>query len=374
MTVRIKKVTTDHELKLFLRFPEQLYNNNSYRVPPLFKNEYRMLHKDINPAFEHCEARYWLASKGNRIVGRVAGILNVAHQKEWGQKYLRFAWLDFEDDALISELLLNEVELWANKTGALAVHGPLGFTDHDPVGILVEGFSELGTSATRYNYPYYSVHLENLGYHKDIDWVEYEIQVPDPPLENIRRIATTVMRRYNLKLLEVDKKKDLLPYGEELFRLLMKTHDHLYGVVSLTLKQIEFYIKQYWDVINPEFVQVITDQDNNVVGFGFTIPSLSYALQRAKGKLFPLGFIYILRALAKNECADLCLIAIDPKYQGKGVNAILLNRINMIFNKFGIVRVESNPELENNRLIQQQWKYFERRQHKRRRCYIKYLE
>jgi len=373
MNVQIKEVVTLKDLKSFIRFPSMLYRGNSNWVPPLFSDEYRTLRRDKNPAFENCEARYWLAYRKDRIVGRIAGIINRLHIEKWKQRYMRFGWIDFIDDVAVSENLLKTVESWAKETGMTAVHGPLGFTDLDPEGMLVEGFDELGTLATIYNYPYYATHMEKRGYVKDVDWVEYEIVVPPEPNATISRIADIVMRRYTLKTLEVRNKKELLPYAKELFQMLDDEYQHLYPVVPLTKRQVDAYIEKFFGFIIPDFVPVVLDENNRMVAFGISIPSLSRALQKAKGKLFPFGFIHLLKALRKNDRVDLYLMAVRSEYHGKGVNAILSNKMQGVFDKFGIIKVESNPELETNRHVQEQWKHFERRQHKRRRCFIKHL-
>jgi GNAT superfamily N-acetyltransferase len=373
MDVQIKEVATLKELKSFIHFPFELYRGNPNWVPTLQFDELNTLRWDKNPAFEHCEARYWLAYRDGHIVGRVAAILNQRHIEKWGQRYMRFGWIDFIDDPMVSEALMKTVETWAKETGMVAVHGPLGFTDLDREGMLVEGFNELATLATIYNHPYYPKHMEKLGYVKDTDWVEYEFSVPPEPNETIARIADIALRRNKLKLLEFRNKKELLLYAKELFQLLDDEYQHLYGVVPLTEKQIKAYIDQYFGFVTPDFVPMVMDQNNRMVAFGVIMPSLSLALQKTKGQLFPFGFIYLLRALKKNDRADLYLVAVRSEYQGKGVNAILMNKMHSVFNKLGIIKVESNPELETNQNVQGQWKYYEKRQHKRRRVFIKHF-
>ncbi|MEZ0396909.1 MAG: GNAT family N-acetyltransferase [Anaerolineales bacterium] len=373
MTIQLHEITSLKDLKAFIRFPHHLYRGNPYWVPALTFDELNTLRSDKNPAFEYCEARYWLARRDGKIVGRVGAILNRRHIEKWGQKYLRFGWLDFVDDAEVSAALMGAVEAWAQEKGLETVHGPLGFTDMDREGMLVEGFQELATLATNYNYPYYPQHMERLGYVKDVDWVEYELTVPPEPNETIARIADLALRRNKLQLLKVRHKKDLLPYAYQLFDLLQEAYQGLYGFVPLTEKQVQSYVKQYFGFVTPEFVPVVLDQEGNMVGFGIVMPSLSRALQRAGGKLFPFGFIHLLRALKKNDRADLYLVGVKPEYQGKGVNAILMDRMHRHFIKLGITKVESNPELEHNANVQGQWKYYEKRQHKRRRVYIKHL-
>ncbi len=373
MDVQIKEATTLKEIKSFIHFPFELYQGNPNWVPTLMFDEFNTLRRDKNPAFEYCEAKYWLAYRDGGIVGRVAAILNRRHVEKWGQRYLRFGWIDFIDDPNVSAALMRAVESWAKETGMTAVHGPLGFTDLDREGMLVDGFDELATLATIYNHPYYPKHMEKLGYVKDTDWMEYEFSVPPEPNETIARIADISLRRNKLKILELRNKKELLPYARELFQLLDDEYKHLYGTVSLTEKQIEAYIKQYFGFVTPNFVPMVMDQNNHMVAFGIVMPSLSLALQKSKGQLFPFGFIYLLRALKKNDRADLYLVAVRSEYQGKGVNAILMNKMHGVFNRLGITKVESNPELETNQNVQGQWKHYERRQHKRRRVFIKHF-
>jgi hypothetical protein len=374
MDIHVNEITTVKELKSFIQFPFELYRGNPYWVPTLQFDELNTLRRDKNPAFEHCEARYWLAYRDGRIVGRVAAILNRKHIEKWEQRYMRFGWIDFIDDPRVSEALLLQVETWAKETGMTAVHGPLGFTDLDREGMLVEGFTELSTLATIYNHPYYPQHMEKHGYTKDTDWMEYEFSVPPEPNETIARIADISMRRCKLKILELHNKKELLLYAKELFKLLDDEYKHLYGTVPLTEKQIETYVNQYFGFVTPDFVPMIMDQNNRMVAFGIIMPSLSLALQKAKGQLYPFGFIHLLRALKKNDRADLYLVAVRSEYQGKGVNAILMNKMHGVFNRLGIKKIESNPELETNQNIQGQWKHYEKRQHKRRRVFIKHFQ
>ena len=374
MAVQIKEVQTRSDLKKFILFPYGLYKDHPYWVPPLRGDEFNTLRRDRNPAFEHCEAKYWLAYQNGRVVGRIAGILNQLHIEKWKNRYVRFGWIDFIDDEEVSQALLDTVEAWAKEKGMTAVHGPLGFTDLDQEGMLIEGFEELGTLATIYNYPYYPEHMEKRGYKKDTDWVEYELPVPEEPNEKVSRIAEIVMRRNKLSKLEARHKRDVLPYAKELFDLIDEAYAHLYGVVPLTEKQVDAYVKQYFGFIRPEFVPIILDENGKMVAFGVTMPSLSKALQKCRGRLFPFGFIPLLKALKKNDRADLYLVAIKKELQGKGVNAIMIHEMNLVYKKLGIKWVESNPELETNRQVQSMWKHYERRQHKRRRCYIKHLK
>ena len=374
MTIHIEEVGNQHQLKRFVNFPYGLYRNHAYWVPPIRMDEINTLRKDKNPAFENCEARYWIAKKGPRIVGRIAAILNHKYIETWKKRYMRFGWMDFEDDPEIAAVLLNQVEQWALAREMTAVHGPLGFTDMDYEGMLIEGFEELGTLATLYNYPYYPKHIEAAGYQKDIDWVEFEIETPDQIPDRLNRIADLAMRRLKLHVLGARKKKELIPYIPQIFALIDETYRDLYGVVPLNPKQVDYYTSMYFGFIKPEYVSVILDDNDRVAAFGITMPSLSRALQRCRGRLFPFGFIHLLNAMRQNDRADLYLVGVRPSLQGKGINAIMIREINLIYIKNRIKWVESNPELETNADVQGQWKFYERRQHKRRRCFIKELK
>lgn len=373
MDIRIREVESLRDLKVFIRFPFSLYRGNPNWVPPLETDELNTLRREKNPAFEYCQARYWLAYQDGRVVGRVAAIHNRLHIEKWDQPILRFGWFDFIDDSTVSAGLLKTVEGWARELGLGAVHGPLGFTDLDREGMLVEGFDELSTLATIYNHPYYPAHVERLGYVKDTDWVEYEITLPAEQPKGIAKLAEIVMERYQLRLLDARSRKDLLVYAGEVFGLLNDTYQHLYGTTVLTPRQIQAYVNQYFNFISPEFVPVILDANGRVVAFGICLPSLSRALQKANGKLLPLGFVHLIKAINRNDRADLYLVAVKAEYQGRGLNAVLISRLYQVFRERGIQKIETNPELETNLQVQTQWKHFETRQHKRRRCYIKQL-
>lgn len=373
MTLTLYEVHGSQDLRKFIRFPLSLYQNHPYYVPSLYPDEVNTLHPEKNPAFEYCEARYWLAYDGRRAVGRVAAIINHKHSEKWDQPYIRFGWLDFVDDPRVSELLLGAVESWAKGRGLKAAHGPLGFTDLDREGMLIEGFDELATLATLYNYPYYQEHLARLGYVKDTDWVEFELTVPEAMDPRIPRAAEIVLKRNNLHLLDARHKRDLLRYAPQLFRMINAEYSHLYGSVPLSEREIEHYTKTYFSFVHPDFVPMVLNGQDQMVAFGVTIPSLSKALQKGRGALFPLGWWHLLRALRVNDRADLYLIAVAKPYQGLGVNMVLMNHVYQALTSRGIRKAETNPELEDNLDVQSQWKLFETRRHKRRRCFIKHL-
>ena len=373
MSVTIKEVTDKKQLKAFIDLPYRLYRDNPYFVPALRFDEEATLRKDKNPAFDYCEARYWLAYKDGRAAGRIAAIINHAYIQKWNNPYIRFGWIDFEEDEEIVRLLVSEVENWARENGLRAVHGPLGFTDLDHEGMLIEGFDQLGTLATIYNYPYYPALLERNGYVKDTDWVEFKIKVPNPIPEKLDKIASIVQRRLDLTVVRAKSAKQILPYDHAIFDLINDSYSDLYGVVPLTEKQIRYYTKQYFSFIKPDFVSLIVDRSGKLAAFGITMPSLSVALQKAKGSLFPFGFLHILKAMRKNSVGDLYLVAVRKDLQGKGANALLMHEVNKSYIRNGIEYAESNPELEDNTQVQALWEHFEAVQHKRRRCFIKHL-
>jgi GNAT superfamily N-acetyltransferase len=376
MSIIVKEVTTNKELKAFINLPYRLYKDHPYYVPPLSFDEMGTLRKDKNPAFDYCEAKYFLAYKEGRVVGRIAAILNHAFIEKWKNKYMRFGWIDFEEDIEIPKALLGEVEKWAKEKQMDAIHGPMGFTDLDHEGMLVQGFDQLGTLAAIYNYAYYPKFMEELGFTKDADWVEYKIRIPKTIPPDFEKMASIVKRRLKLTVVQAKKPKEILPYTKELFELINSCYSHLYGVVPLTDKQIDYYTKQYFSFIKTEFVPLIIDENGKLIAFGVTMPSLSKALQKAKGSLLPFGLFHLLGALkkGKNNLADLYLVAVDKAYQGKGVNALIMYECNKAFIDYGMDYAESNPELEVNEKVQAFWDRFDAVQHKRRRAFIKRLD
>ena len=288
MALRLKEVNTKRDLNKFINYPLKLYRNNPYYVPAMASDERNTLDSTKNPAFNYCEARYWLAYKDDRLVGRITGIFNPRHNEKWNAPYIRFGWMDFEDDPEVSAALLSAVEAWGREKGLKAAHGPLGFSDLDREALLVEGFDEVATLATLYNYPYYADHMERLGYRKDTDWVEYELNTPEKLDERIAKAAQIVLKRNNLHLLQAKNKRELLPYASQLFGLINDEYSHLYGSTPLSPEEINHYTKAYFGFAHPDFVPAVLDENDQMVAFGVTFPSLSKALQKSRGKALPL--------------------------------------------------------------------------------------
>jgi hypothetical protein len=372
MTIRIQEVSTKSDLKKFVLFPHKLYSGNQYWVPEIIQDEIANLSADKNPAFDYCEAAYWLAYRGHEIVGRVAGIINRAYNSKCGKQYARFGWIDFIDDESVSKALLNTVEEWARKKNMTALHGPLGFTDFDPEGMVIEGFEEIGTMTTIYNSAHYPLHLEKLLYSKDADWLEYRLMVPNPVSDRIEKMAQHVAEKNNLQILKTKRRSALRPYARGVFELVNETYKDLYGVVRLSERQIQVYIKQYFSFIDPEYVTIVL-HDNKVAAFAIAMPSLSKALQKAKGKLFPFGFIHILKAFRNNDTADLYLIAVRTDLQRKGVTAMIIHDLGKKFIKNNIKHAITHPMLEENDSVVSLWKHYDKKLIRKRRCFSKLL-
>ena len=374
MAIIIKKVSNKKELKTFIRFNYELYKNNPYSVPDLYDDMLGTFSPQKNAAFEFCEADYFLAYKDDKVVGRVAAIINRRANETWNKKEVRFGWIDFVDDPEVSKALLDQVEAWGKERGMEAMVGPLGFTDLDAEGMLVEVFDQLSTMTTIYNYPYYSKHMERLGFEKEADWVEFKLTVPDKLPEKFVRISEIILQKYNLKIKKL-KRSEIKEknYGQKIFDLINEAYAPLYGYSKMTQGQINQYIKTYLPLIDLRMVSLVEDEVGELVAVGISMPSLSEALQKAKGKMLPFGWYHLLKALffKKPKVLDLLLVGVKPEYQSKGVNALLFYDLVPIYQQMGFQYGESNPELEVNKKVQAQWSAFESVQHKRRRAYKK---
>lgn len=375
MAIDIKIISSKREYKKYTNFKNKLYKGSEYAVPPLMMDELNTFNRKKNPAFDFCDAISIMAYRDGKAVGRATGIINNAVNERTGRKCARFGWIDFIDDKEVSIALTEWIENWAIQNGMNEIEGPLGFTDMDPEGCLIEGFDQLGTMATIYNYPYYATHFEDLGYEKEQDWVEFKINVPDDLPEKHYRIAKIVKEKFGIRLAECKNIKELAnKYGQALFELINVAYDDLFGYSPLTPRQIDHYIKMYLPMVHKNGIAVVLNEKDEVVGVGITIPSLSKALQKSKGRMFPFGWYHLLKAFKKgNDITDFLLIAVRPDYQNKGVNALFFERIFPHFKEQGFKIVETNPELDDNTKIHNQWAMFETTQHKRRRAFHKKL-
>ena len=379
-SITIKKVETKEDLKAFIEFHYDLYEGNEYDVPNLYSDEVNTLSKEKNAAFDFCVANYYLAIRDNKVVGRVAAIINNKANEKWNQKRVRFGWIDFIEDKEVLEALLKAVEDFGKAYGMNEIVGPLGFTDMDPEGMLTWGFDQLGTMPTIYNYDYYPRLLESLpGYEVDNKYVEYKLFVPDTVPEKYAKIAEMIQNRYNLRIKKLTK-KDIFEggYGKKIFELINSTYKDLYGFSELSQKQIDQYINMYFPFADLSLITLVEDAsaDNKLVGIGITLPSLSEALQKCKkGRLFPFGWFHLLRAIKfhKTKIVDLLLIGVLPEYRMKGVNALIFADLIPRYQAYGFEWGETQVEMETNTNVQSQWETLNPVMHKRRNCYKKVL-
>lgn len=377
--ITIKRVESRKDLKRFIEFHYDLYKGNQYNAPTLFSDDMSTLSKDKNAAFEFCESEYYLAYKDNKIVGRVAAIINHKANTKWNRKVVRFGWIDFIDDIEVSKALFKAVEDWGKAKGMTEMVGPLGFTDMDPEGMLIWGFDQLGTMATIYNYPYYPEHLEKIGgFEKDNDYVEYKIFIPKEVPEKLTKISNMIEKRYNLHVKKLTRQEVFKEgYGKRVFSILNECMQDLYSFSELTEKQVDQYVDMYLPLADLNLITVIEDwnfEPHKMVGVGITLPSLTKALQKCyKGRLWPFGWWHLLRAIKwhKTNIVDLYLVGVLPEYRKKGANALLFYDLIPQYVSYGFEWGESNVEMESNTNVQSQWGFFEHEMHKRRRCFKK---
>lgn len=375
MTITIQKVTGKTDLKQFIRFNYEMYKKNKYSVPDLYEDMVKTFSPEKNPAFQFCEADYFLAYQNKKIVGRVAAIINRRANEKWGIQTVRFGWIDFIDDEEVSRKLIEAVIDWGKERGMKTIEGPLGFTDMDAEGMLIEGFDQLSTMATIYNYPYYPQHMEKLGMKKAMDWIELKLFVPDVIPDKYARISTIVKEKYHLHIRKLKSMREIRQtgIGYKIFDLINEAYSPLFGYSEMTKGQIDQYVNEYLPILDLSMVTLVENEENALIGVGISMASLSTTLQKAKGKLFPFGWFYFLKTLylKRPPILDLLLIAVKPEYQNKGVNALLFTDLIPIYKKYGFKWGETNPELEINDKVQAQWQYLKTEQHKRRRCFTK---
>lgn len=374
MSVQIKKVETNKDLRTFSKFANKLYKGSAFYVPTMPVDERNTLDKKKNAAFEFCDADYFLAYKDGKLVGRVAAILNPKANMAWKTKQVRFGWIDFIDDYEVSEALINQVIAWGRERGMEHIAGPLGFTDFDPEGMLVEGFDRLGTMAMLYNHPYYMVHMERLGMVKEVDWLEFRITIPEVLPDKFVKMSEIVKQRYNLKIRKLthrDIKRE--NYGQKFFNLINESYCNLYGYSLLSEKQIDQYVKFYLSVLDLRMASFVENEQGELIAAGVAMPSLSEALQKCGGNLFPTGWWHLIKNMyiRKPDTLDLLLVGVRPDYQSKGVNAMIFTDLFQVYKDMGFKYAETSAELETNVKIQQMFGIFEPEQHKRRRIYTK---
>lgn len=366
--IHVKEIHTAEEMKAFVDFPFSLYHKHPFWVPPIRNEELAALDKSQNPVFKNADAAFFLAYKEGKIVGRIAAMINWIEVDHLKKRKVRFGWFDVIDDVAVTEALLEAVRQFGKAKKMTFLEGPVGFSNLDKAGMLVKGFDEMNTMITQYNYRYYPQHMSQLGLKKLAQWVEYEIKISsfEESPEKVRRFGKMILDRYRLKVLHFTKTKQLLPFVEQMFDLLEETYNRLQTFVPVQPYQIKHYKEKYFRYIHPEYIKCVADENGKLIAFVIIMPSFTKALKKANGKMFPWGIFHILKAQYFNHRASFYLIGVHPDYQNKGVTAIIFNEIQKLFNKKGITVVETNPELEENDAIQNMWKNYEHRLHKKR--------
>lgn len=367
--ITLKEMITTKEMKQFVKFPFSIFKNNPYWVPPIIKDEMDVLNKQKNPAFENAEARFFVAIKNGKIVGRIAAIINWYEVKEQQINKMRFGWYDVIDDLDVSRKLIEKIQEIGKQHHLEYIEGPVGFSNLDKVGVLTEGFDHIGTMITWYSLPYYKDHLEQLGFVKEKEYLENKFQLANVDTHYYQRISKLIKHRFKLTSLNFSKTKDILPYVDEMFDLFNKTYVTLSSYVPISDNQINYFKNKYISFINPEFIKFVVDLNGKLVAFGIMMPSFAEALQKANGKLFPFGFFHLLNTRKKPKNVTSYLIGVDPEYQNKGITAIIFYDFAISFNAIGIKTILRTPELEDNTAIHQLWKNFDPTTHKRRRTY-----
>lgn len=377
MSVIVREVKDKKDLKDFIHFANKLYKGNEYYAPSLISDDYNTFDPDKNGAMDFCEHQAFLAEKDGKVVGRVMAIINRKANEAWKVEQVRFGWIDFIEDEEVAKALLDKVEVWGRERGMKQIAGPLGFTDFDPEGMLIEGFDRLATMVGIYNYSYYPEFLEKFGFTKETDWLEYRITLPEALPERYYKYSELVVNKYNLNVRKVNRRMiEKEDYGRKFFKLINETYYKLYGFSLLSDKQIEAYTKQYLSLLDLRMVSFVEDGDGELVAAGVTMPDLSRALQKCGGELFPTGWYHMLKAIFWKPCdtLNLLLVGIREDYQNKGLNAVIIADLFPRLKAMGFKYAETTAELETNDQIQAMWKYFDREQHKRRRVYGKTIE
>lgn len=367
--IEVREVKSEKELKEFVKFPFELYKNSKYWVPSLINDELKSFspNQDI---FKSVDVHYYLAYKNNKIVGRVAGIINWVEVNELKKSKVRFGWLEMIDDINVTKALLDKVIELGNENKLAYIEGPMGFSNMDKAGMLTEGFNYTATMIGMYNFEYYPEHLYKLGYIPEAEWIEYEMEINKIGASfDMTKIAALIEKRYEVKTLDFKSIKDVIPYVDEMFQLLNSSYAELQSFVPIQQFQIDHYKEKYINFIHPDFISCVVDKNGKLIAFAITMPSFSKAFQKTNGKLFPLGWYHLLKAIKKNDHAEFYLIGIEPSYQNKGITALIFRDLYSRLKKRGILTVETNPLLEENKKIQQLWKTFSPTIHKKRKTF-----
>jgi hypothetical protein len=372
MRVDIIKVESKSDYKEFVKLPFEIYKGNKYWVPPIIKDEIKSLDPAENPAMEYCESQFWLAKMGNKTVGRIGAIIHPLYNEKVGEQLGRFSRLEFIDDGDVFIALMNTAVNWLKERGMKKVHGPLGFSNLDTQGMLIEGFDHLASVASVYHMDYYKKHLDAYGFDKENDWVEFRLTLGEQARKKGIRGSQLIKKRYGFESVKFNSNEEIKPYVKDIFKILNEAFVNLPYVSPFSDKMIQLYADKYFKVINPKYVRLVKKEER-VVGFIVAVPSLSEAMQKAKGKLFPFGFTHVLKAMKNPKVLDFFLTGVVPEYDHAGVAVIMFAEIQDEMMKAGIDQMETTGIFETNHNVISNWKNYEHIQHKRRRCFIKEL-
>ena len=373
MSVIIKEVQSRKELRDFVRFPIRLYKDCPHYVPNLYLDEMHAL-TEKNPMTRYSKTAKFLAYKDGELCGRVMAIINEIANRDWNHAEVRFGWMDFIDDMEVSRSLIDAVVAFGKKHGMTQVSGPLGFTDFDNEGCVVEGFDDISSFMLKYNYPYYGKHFEALGMTKVNDWIEYRIYVPDQVPERVSRGAAIVAERYNLHIRKITK-RDVRKeqYGQKIFDLINRAYCKLFDFTVLPKEVIDSYVDTYLGLLDLRYVTLVENEEGRLIAVGITMPSLAHAVHKCRGYLFPFGWWHVIKSmyLKHEEALELMLIAVDPEYANKGVHSMLFNEIIPNIQQGGFKYGESNAEMETNNKVQNLWNLYQKDFKRRRRVFSK---
>ncbi|MBU0486929.1 MAG: hypothetical protein KKA07_09095 [Bacteroidetes bacterium] len=372
MSVTIKEVKTKSELKKFVKFPFGLYRGNAYWIPPIISDEVKVMLPETNPAFEFSDAKFWIAEKDGKIVGRIGAIINKLYNEKMGENIGRFSRPEFIDDQEVSAALFKTAEKWLQDKSMTKVMGPLGFSNLDTQGLLIEGFDFLPSIASVYHLPYFQKHIEALGYQKEIDWVEFRLTVEAIPEKSLR-LTDVIKKRYELDVLSFTSSKEVLKWGDQIFEVLNSAFEDLFAVIQFNDRMKQYYLNKYFKVLNPRLIKLIINKDKKLVAFIVAGPGLGEAMQKANGKLFPFGMFHLMKAIKHPKVIDLLLTGIEPGLQGQGLSALLISELQKTLLELGVEFTETTGIFETNHKAIQHWKNYKHIQHKRRRCFVKTL-
>ena len=376
MAVIVRQVSSRRELRQFVKFPLELYRDCPYYVPGLYLDEMSALDEKKNPMAGYSKSAKYLAFKDGKLVGRVAAIINDIANKNWNQAEVHFGWIDFIDDMEVSRALIDAVIAFGKKYGMTKIVGPLGFTDFDSEGCVIEGFDDISSFALKFNYSYYGKHFEALGMGKENDWIEYRIKIPESVPEKVSRSAKIVAERYGFKVRKITKRQVRKEhYGQKIFDLINRTYCILYNFTILPPEVIDSYVDTYLGLLDLKFVTLVEDREGKLAGVAIAMPSITHAVQRSRGYLFPFGWFRLLRSMyfRYEEGLELLLIGVDPAYRNQGVNALIFNDFIPNVIKGGFKYAESNAEMETNTSVQNLWNIYDKQLMRRRRVFGKAL-